>query len=1162
MQTETIQVNSCNTQISEELLSRLDIESRVEFFDILERIVLVQRLIHPARQRAKDRPKDNKGRIIVDLENLHILENMEYFVERANYFRRHGVYTHLYPNSNPNSEYRKFWDEERRRCLEGYVRESDGEWIPGYYYYYLNYCRIDIVKALEDVEELKKGKNLDELTGSIRSERIEDFPDIWDGDYMYFHYIEQAEAEGKHGAVLKTRGRGFSFKGAAMLSRNYFIIKKSRSFALASEQEYLTKDGLLTKTWINLNFIDNNTPWSQPREYKDVEIQKKASYRDILNNTEKGFMSEVIGITCKDNPNKARGKRGKVLLFEEGGKFPGLDTAWAIARKSVEQGRFVYGTMIAFGTGGTVGSDFESLEKFFYNPVGYGIKFFKNIFDKVSGSGVCAFFSPEYLNRQGCYDKDGNSDVIKALIETLLFRQIIRNNTNDPSALIKEKAEAPITPQEAVLRVEGSQFPVLDLKEYLAEISPNLQRFVAPHYVGKLTIDADGEIKFKLIKELVPIREFPLKDINKEGALEIFELPVETTDIYRYIIGCLTPGEKVMTDIGLMNVEEVTLNNKLINKDGQLVTIKNLQKYYTKNEDIYTFKLSNTFRTTTFTKEHPIYVSKNKTGFISYNKSKKLDISQRYHKFDFKFIKAEKVSVGDYIKVPNIYINENDFDYNSFWNNINIRIDRQIDNPLNNENFWWFVGIWLGDGWCENNGYNISIALNKNEIFYIDKLKRIINNTFNRQFSERIRNGTVEITFSFQQLNLFLNNTFGKYACGKFIPEWVKRLPINLKSKIILGYLDSDGSIAKNNYTEFVSINLELLEGIQDILFSLGIVSGINKLRSSGIHFFQRKKSNTKETYSLRIAQHNTIILKNVLDCNEDIKLKKVKLNKSLRRFPEGGCFFNEDKTYIYFQITEINKSSYTGDVYNFECDTHTFMCHHITTHNCDTYDDDEVVYSSSLGSCIVFDRYTRRIVAEYTGRPQTADAFYEIVYRMARFYNARIMYENNKKGLYGYFNNVKKAVWMLADTPEYLKEKQTFKINPISTNTSKGVNATVAVNAHGRRMQASWLLEEFTEVLDELDERGEPKTITKLRLQQLRSIGYIKECIAWNPDINADRVSAMNMVMIFDAELKQFEDVEGKKESNNRFASDPFLQKFLKGNNKGIQKYFSYTNS
>lgn len=43
---------------------------------------------------------------------------------------------------------------------------------------------------------------------------------------------------------------------------------------------------------------------------------------------------------------------------------------------------------------------------------------------------------------------------------------------------------------------------------------------------------------------------------------------------------------------------------------------------------------------------------------------------------------------------------------------------------------------------------------------------------------------------------------------------------------------------------------------------------------------------------------------------------------------------FEEDK--ILIKIENIEKSSYTGIVYNFECETHTFMCRNILTHNCD----------------------------------------------------------------------------------------------------------------------------------------------------------------------------------------------------------------------------------
>ena len=64
-------------------------------------------------------------------------------------------------------------------------------------------------------------------TKRTRRERLFRFPDFWDYDWFYYNAIEQAEDEGKHMVVLKARARGYSFKGASMLCRNYFLIPKS-----------------------------------------------------------------------------------------------------------------------------------------------------------------------------------------------------------------------------------------------------------------------------------------------------------------------------------------------------------------------------------------------------------------------------------------------------------------------------------------------------------------------------------------------------------------------------------------------------------------------------------------------------------------------------------------------------------------------------------------------------------------------------------------------------------------------------------------------------------------------------------------------------------------------------------------------------------------------
>ena len=1145
-------VNHTQTQVSEKLLKKLDKKSKTDFFNFLYEVEFIKTLTSPDRQRAKDRPRDSKGRIIVDLENLHMLEDMSFFTKRADYYRKNGRYTDIYPNPAPGSEYRKFWDEERRRCKEGYVRESDGEWISGYYYFYLNYSPILKVDEIEG-----EFIHLDE---GVRADRVEDFPDVWDADYLYFHYLEQAQDKGQHANILKTRGSGQSFKFGSQCSRNYFLTPKSKSYAFASETEYLIRDGVLTKAWAIINFVDNNTPFTQPRDYKDTEMHKRASYKDIKNKTERGMLSEIIGVTCKNDPSKGRGKRGQLLAFDESGVFDGLKKVWAVARKSVEQGRYVYGLMVAAGTGGEEGSDFEAAEAFFYQPEAYNIKSIKNVFDITKADSRSSLFIGGYLNRQGCYDENGNSDIIKALVEICYQRQKVRLNSNDPNDLVQEKAETPITPQEAVLRVEGSLFPIQDLKDYLSDISTNLTKFLSSHYVGRFKMSSEGTVDFIYTDEKSPVRDYPIKDnLNKEGAVEIFEHPVRLSSgavpRLRYIAGCLLPGEKVMTDIGLMNVEDVTPDRKLINKDGKLVDIKTFFRHHKIQEDVYTLKVSNTFRRTTFTKEHPIYACTPKMNYHNQRTCKKYNLPQRERTFNFEFKEAKDLEVGEYIKVPNVYkkINSN---IEHLWLD-DCRIDREIPNPLLNLEFWWFLGYWLGDG--HSLKHRTVLSINSKEVNYISRICKIAQEIFYRKPSIREREGCVEVSFCNLELSKFLTKHFGRYALGKKIPEWVKYAPPHLKAQLVAGYFAADGSTSihqrgPRRYIDIVSINLELLEGTQDILFSLGIISNLTRLRKEGTTEFNGYESTTRETYILNLGHEDSLKFRDIIrdtDCPKFLKLKDVPhlLGYNKKRL---DCFFEEGEDYIYFKIKGIDKGVYTGWVYNFECSTNTYMCQKITTHNCDPYDDDHST-TNSLGSIFILDRFTDRIVAEYTGRPNTANEFYEVCLRLAKYYNAIINYENDKKGLYGYFFN-KNALHYLADNPEILSEKDLVKIHNNYGNKKKGTNSSIMVNAWGRRLQADWLVSNAYGTGGEDEEGNEIPPI--MNLQQLRSVGYIKELIAWHPDINADRVSAMGMLMILREDYLRL-DTAGTRENRSELTDDPFFKRT--GNNFSKYSYTSW---
>ena len=134
-------LNSYQTTLESKLVQDLDKEIYNDLVEYINTIKFIQNLTAIDRRTIKDMPVDRDGKVVVDFANPHILEDMDYFRERAFYFQKHGVYTHLVPNSNPNSEYVKFWKEEERRWEYGLIR-PDGEWISGGLYYYWNYCQI------------------------------------------------------------------------------------------------------------------------------------------------------------------------------------------------------------------------------------------------------------------------------------------------------------------------------------------------------------------------------------------------------------------------------------------------------------------------------------------------------------------------------------------------------------------------------------------------------------------------------------------------------------------------------------------------------------------------------------------------------------------------------------------------------------------------------------------------------------------------------------------------------------------------------------------------------------------------------------------------------------------------------------------------------------
>ena len=464
------------------------------------------------------------------------LHDTDKFRQAAIFFQQHGCYT-LAPRGT--TDYNKYWEQETDRCLNGYTA-PDGEGITGYNYFYLNYSPIMRLKEEEYTDR----------EGNIRKrrQRILEFPSFWDYDYYYFCAIEQAELEGKHMAVLKCRQRGYSFKGGSMLVRNYMLIPGSKNFAIASEQKFLIGDGLLTKAWQIMDFLDKHTAWAKQR-LVSTRMERTSGYKitdEFGKQTEQGYLSSITGITLKNDPERVRGTRAKLVLWEEGGKFPSLLDAWRIEQPSVEtdDGK-AFGLMIAFGTGGTEGASFEGLKELFYKPKSYNVLSFPNIWDEGRENTECAFFVPAYSNlesfdddgNQVYMDKDGNSYKEKAIENLIDQRNKVKDGGASQQSIDRFISERPIRPAEAVLELGKNIFPRKLLMDQLTRIRTNKKLQSMKHIVD-LEWDGNGQVK-ATEKPSGDITNYPLKKGDKpHGSIVIWEYPVKDPPHGLYIGGC------------------------------------------------------------------------------------------------------------------------------------------------------------------------------------------------------------------------------------------------------------------------------------------------------------------------------------------------------------------------------------------------------------------------------------------------------------------------------------------------------------------------------------------------------------------------------------------------------------------------------------------------
>ena len=194
----------------------------------------------------------------------------------------------------------------------------------------------------------------------------------------------------------------------------------------------------------------------------------------------------------------------------------------------------------------------------------------------------------------------------------------------------------------------------------------------------------------------------------------------------------------------------------------------------------------------------------------------------------------------------------------------------------------------------------------------------------------------------------------------------------------------------------------------------------------------------------------------------------------------------------------------------------------------CDPYAQEDAE-TTSLGSIFIYkgihhagDTYNWP-VAEYTGRPNTLEEYYENCRKLLIYYNASCLYENMVRGMKEHMEH-KNSLYLLHPQPHIIKD-----IVPDSrVDRGYGIHMSVPIRDFCELKLRDWLLAEF-----------EPG---KLNLSRIYSVPLLKELIAYNDTGNFDRVDAFMLCILLEQEHHKLKVVETLENSY----IDPFWNRPL----------------
>ena len=364
---------------------------------------------------------------------------------------------------------------------------------------------------------------------------------------------------------------------------------------------------------------------------------------------------------------------------------------------------------------------------------------------------------------------------------------------------------------------------------------------------------------------------------------------------------CFVEGTLVLTEDGYKPIESIQVGEKVLtHKNSFQSVVKTMVNETDSLIGIYPSTSEYIF----CTPSHPFYIRNFKRVV-----NKETGSSNRVFT-EPEWVHAKDIKVNDYIGVA--INNKSEYPewqgYGYYLNQYKRTYcqEKQLEELFPNNDFWYIVGRYLGDGWLKTyDGKTVIICANDSELCQITN--KLDNVGFNYCIVKEKTLNKIQIVK--KELFLFLEQ-FGHGAANKHLTKSILNLPVEQLKHFLDGYVASDGCYTQGKY-KITSVSRRLI-------YEIGQCVAKAYNRPFSIYFTARPK--THQIEGRIVNQRDTYqITWKLEDCKQD------------HAFYEDG--------YVWVPITKVLKEDTHELVYNLEVENdNSYVVQNVIAHNCQDF--------------------------------------------------------------------------------------------------------------------------------------------------------------------------------------------------------------------------------